>query len=79
MARPANEHWNAKTTFPVGVFLASIRRDSAIRPLIEVHPVIGCIDNDGVFGDAKIIQFLQQLSYLTVMFDHAIVVEILAG
>ncbi|MNP02628.1 hypothetical protein D3C76_944860 [compost metagenome] len=74
MVRPANDGRNAKTTFPVSVLLAAKRCDARIRPLVEVHAVVGGVNDNGIVGDAQIIEFFQQLTHMTIVLEHAIVV-----
>ena len=35
-------------------------------------PVVGCVDDDGVVGDAEIVERLEELADVTVMLDHAV-------
>src|SRR5262249_10797453 len=70
--RPADHRRHPISTFPVGVLLAAERRHAAVRPRVHVYTVVGAVDDDGVVSDAQIIERLEQVSDVTVMFEHAV-------
>src|SRR5688572_32760002 len=78
MAGPADEGWNAERTYPVRVFLAAIRRRARIGPRVVVRTVVRRILHDGVFGETEIVDELEQLAHVHVVFDHAVTVLVLA-
>ena len=72
MSRPADHGGHAESAFPVGVLLAAERRGRRVRPGELVRTVVGRVDDDGVVGDAKIVERLQQLADVAVVLDHAV-------
>ena len=78
-ARPAHHARHAVAALPVGVLLALERRRAAIGPGEDLGAVVGGPDDDGVVGDAEVVELLQQLADHAVEFDHAIGVDAQAG
>ena len=60
MAGPADEGRDAVGAFPVRVLLAAERRRAGIRPGIVVRAVVGRVQDDGVVGDAEVVEQLQE-------------------
>ena len=69
---PADDRGHAIAALPVRVLLASERRRAAVRPGERLGAVVGRVDDDGVFGDAEVVELLQKLPDLPVMLDHAV-------
>ena len=44
-----------------------------------LRAVVSRVDHDRVVGDAEIVELLEQLSHLPVMFDHAVWIDTKAG
>ena len=76
---PFHHHWNAKTAFPGGVFLTTERRRAAIRPCKRLCPIVGGIHDDRVVCDAELVQLGQHLANHTVVLNHAVGINTLAG
>ena len=66
-AGPAHERRHAIAAFPVGVLLAAERRGAAVRPGECLGAVVGRVDDDGIVGDAEIVELFQKLADLAVM------------
>ncbi|MND76385.1 hypothetical protein D3C80_680320 [compost metagenome] len=58
-----------------GAFLAQERRGAAVRPGDLLRTVVGGVDDDGVVGDAEVIQLLQQFADVVVVLDHAVRIQ----
>ena len=58
-AGPADERRHAEGAFPVGGLLALERRSATIGPGEDFGAVIGGIDDDGVIGDAEVVELLK--------------------
>ena len=58
-ARPSDHRWNAKTALPIRILLASERRNRGIRPGVVVRTVIGRVHDDGVIGNAQLIEMVE--------------------
>ena len=78
-ARPAHHHRDAEAAFPGRALLAVERRHGAVRPQRDLGAVVGGVDDDGVVGDAEVVELLEQLADHAVMLDHAVGVDALAG
>ena len=78
LAGPAHETRNAPRAFPVCVLLAAEWCVGAIGPSVVLRPVVGGIHDDGVIGNAQLIDLIQHLSDLLVVGYHPIAVVILS-
>ena len=77
LARPADEARHAPAAFPVGVLLAAERRVGAVRPGVVLRAVVGRVHDDGVVGDAELVELVEHHADLLVVHDHAVAVGIL--
>ena len=68
---------HAPCAFPVGVFLAAERCIGAIGPSVVLWAVVGGIHDDGVIGDAQLIDLVEDLADLLVVGDHPVAVVVL--
>jgi hypothetical protein len=71
-AWPADHRRHTEGAFPIGVLLAAEWRHGSVRPRIHMRTVIRRIENDGVVRDPEIIEGLEQLADIVVMFEHSI-------
>ena len=71
-ARPANQARHAERAFPVGVLLRAEPGHGAVRPGVHVRAVVAGVDDDGVVGDAHVVEGLEQAADGIVVFDHAV-------
>ena len=71
------KHGTRHAAFPVGVLLGAERRGGSIWPGVVLRAVVGGIHDDGVVGDAQLIEFVKYLADLLVVNNHAITVRIL--
>ena len=60
-------------------FSPVVRRRAAVRPRRRLRAVVGAVDDDGVVGDAEIVELLQHPADHVVVLDHAVGVEADAG
>ena len=74
-AGPADEGRHAEAAFPVGRLLALERRGAAVGPGEDFGAVVGGVDDDGVVGDAEVVELLEQLADMAVVLDHAVGIE----
>ena len=79
LARPAEERRHAPCAFPVGVLLTAERRIRAIRPGVILRAIVSGIHDDGVIGDAQLIDLVEDFSDLFVVGDHTVTVIVLAA
>ncbi len=79
LARPADEARHAPATFPVRILLASERAVGAVRPGVVLGAVVGGVHDDGVVGDAQLIELVEHLADLLVVHNHPVAVGILAA
>ena len=79
MAGPADEAGHAVGAFPVRVLLAAERRGAGVGPGVVVRAVVGRILDDGVVGEAEVVDQLEQFADLHVVLDHAVAVFVLPG
>ena len=79
MAGPAHETGNAIGAFPVRVLLTAELRGAGIGPGVVVRAVVGGILDDGVVGEAEVVDQLEQFADLHVVLDHAVAVFVLPG
>lgn len=74
LARPANHLRNAECAFPVGVLLTAEGGCCAVGPGVGVWAVVGAVDDDGVLRDAQSVQRIKELTDVSVVVDHDVVV-----
>ena len=74
LAGPAHHGRHPEGALPVGVLLVAEGRHAAVGPGVHMRPVVGAVHDDGVVGDAQVIQLLQQGAHALVMVDHDVVV-----
>ncbi len=79
LAWPAYEAGHAEGALPVGVLFTAPGRDGPIRPGIVMRAVVGRVLDDGVVGDAQLVQQVEQLADRPVVQHHGVVVEALAA
>src|SRR5260221_12451506 len=70
--RPADHAGHSPGPLPVSIFLTSKRRGPAVRPAKFLSSIVGGVHDDGIFGDPKIIEFLEELSDVAVVLHHPI-------
>ena len=75
LLRPAHQQRYAEGAFPVGVLLAAEGRLGAIGPGIHMRPVVGGIHDEGVFGEAELVEMIEQLTDVLVVVDHGVVIR----
>ncbi|MNQ93271.1 hypothetical protein D3C85_1087290 [compost metagenome] len=76
---PFHQQWHAVPALVGGALLPIERRGSAIRPTNLLRAIVGGVDDDGVVGDAQVIEFFQQLTNLAVVLDHTVRIQANAG
>ena len=74
LARPAHQQRHAEGAFPVGVLLAAERRHAAVGPGVHVRPVVGRVHDEGVVGDAELVEIVEHLADILVVIDHRVVI-----
>ena len=72
MAGPAHHRRDAEGALPVRVLLRAEGRGGGVGPGELVRAVVGGVDDDGVVGDAHVVERLQQLADMAVVLDHAV-------
>ena len=72
LARPADHAGHPERPLPVGVLLAAERGHRPVRPGVHVRAVVGRVEDDGVVGDAQVVEGLEQLADVAVVLDHAV-------
>ena len=70
---------HAEAALPGRALLAVERRDAAVRPGHRLGAVVGAVDDDGVVGDAEVVELLQQRADHVVVLHHAVGIEADAG
>src|SRR5262245_2039526 len=70
---------HAVTAFPVGGLLATERRRTAVGPSHYLGAVVGGEDDNGIVGDAEIVEPLEQLPNIAVELDHYVGIDTVAG
>ena len=79
LAGPAHEGGHAPTAFPVGVLLGAERGDAGVRPAVVVRTVVRRVHDDGVVGDAQLVELGQHPADVLVVGDHDVVVVALTA
>src|SRR6185436_16736541 len=64
LVRPAHETRHAPAAFPTRVLLTAERSVSSVGPGVVLWTVVGGIHDDGVVGDAQVVELLEQLADL---------------
>ena len=77
LAGPAHEARHTPAAFPVRVLLAAERGVGAVRPGVVLRAVVGRVLDDGVVGDAQLVELGEHHANLLVVDDHAIAVGVL--
>src|SRR5580704_9693480 len=72
MTRPADNCRHTECPLPVRIFLAAERRRSRVRPAELIRTVIGGVNHDGVFGNSQVVELLEQLTDILVVFPHTV-------
>jgi hypothetical protein len=72
LARLTHHQRHAKRAFPIGVLLAAERRHGAVRPGVHVRAIVGRIHDEGVVGDAELIEIIERLADILVVVDHSL-------
>src|ERR1022692_2010223 len=71
-AGPASQARHAEATLPGGALLSTEGRGTAVRPRKLLGAVVHGKNNDGVVGDAQVIELLQKLAYDPIEFHHPV-------
>ena len=79
LPRPAHEAGYAPAAFPVGILLAAERGGGAVGPGVVLRSVVGGVHDDGVVGDAQLIELVEHHADLLVVDHHPIAVRVLAA
>src|SRR5271155_2885962 len=77
LAGPAQETRNTPGAFPVGVLLGAERRVGSVGPSVVLGAIVGGIHDDGVIGNAQLIELVEYLADLFVVGHHPIAVVVL--
>ena len=77
MTRPAHHGRYAVGAFPVGVLFAAERRHAGIGPGVHMRTIVGAVHDDGVVGDAQLVDLVEHGADVFVMVDHRIVIRAL--
>ena len=77
VAWPAHHGRYAVGAFPVGVLLASERRHAGVGPGVHVRTVVGTVHDDGVVGDAQLVDLVEHGADILVVVDHRVMVRAL--
>ncbi len=78
-AGPADRARHAPAALAVGVLLAAERRRAAIGPAHDLGAVVGRVHDDGVVGDAQLVELVEQLADVPVVLHHAIGIDAQPG
>ena len=71
-ARPANHLRHSEAPLKGRALLSVERADAAVRPTELLRTVVRAINNDGVVGNAELVQLVEEQSDRIVMFDHTV-------
>jgi hypothetical protein len=66
---------HAPAAFEVGVLLAAERCRSAVGPAHHLGTVVGRVHDDGVVGDAQLVELVEQLADVPIVLHHAIGID----
>src|SRR5215475_14615712 len=66
-AWPAQQAGYAHAPFPGRAFFAAERCIAAIGPVQQLEAIVGRIDDDGVVGDSKLVELVQEHADMLVM------------
>ncbi len=69
---PPHQSRNTKAAFPSGCFFAMERGLASIRPSKHFCTVVRGVENDGVVGYPKFVEFIEKLANMTIVFNHSI-------
>ena len=72
LAGPTDDTGHPIAALPVGVLFAPKWDHAAVRPREQLCTVVGGVHDDGVVGDAELIE---NLSHVSVVLDHPIAVD----
>src|SRR5277367_5457481 len=75
LAGPPYQLWNAKCALPICVLLAAEGGHRPVGPSVHVRAVVGAVHDEGIFGDAQLVQSIQHLTNILVMVDHGVMVR----
>src|SRR6202030_3614032 len=71
---PANHAWHAEGAFPVGILLVAKGRHPGVGPGVHMRTVIGAVHDDGVVGDAEVIELFEKFADDLVVLDHDVMI-----
>ena len=69
---PANQTRHPPAALVVRVLLTAERRRAAVGPAHDLGAVVRRIHDDGVFGDAELVELVEQLADVSVVLDHPV-------
>ncbi len=76
---PANHHWDSEATLPCRAFFPSEHRLCSVRPQSQFRSVVRRVEHYRVLGYSQFIQLIQQLTNMSVMFQHPVRMDTLAS
>src|SRR5215475_4652524 len=74
VARPADHRRHAIGSLPVGVFFTAKRSHAGIGPGVHVGPVVSAVKEDGVVGNAELVEQVEHLTNVLVVVNHYIMI-----
>src|ERR1700680_3721744 len=72
--RPADHAWHAKCAFPIGILLVAKGRYPSVGPGVHVRTVVGAVHDDGVVGDAEVIELFEEFADDLIVLDHYVMI-----
>ena len=69
---------HSKRALPVRILLGTERRDACVGPGVKMDAVVRAVHHDRVVSNSQIIDFLQQLTDVPVVFHHPVGVFVLS-
>ncbi len=69
---PTHDHRDAQAAFPSRSLFAVEWRNTAIRPGCRLGTVVGAVYKNRVVSQAEVVELLQHLSDVAIVFDHAV-------
>ena len=75
MPGPAHQGRDPEAAFPAGVLLVAERRHGRVGPGVHLRAVVRGVDDDGVVGDAQLVDGVEDRAHVLVVVDHDVVID----
>ena len=63
-----------ESAFPIRVLLTAERSHAPVGPCVHVRTVVGRVQDESIFGNAELVEIIENLADIFIVIDHCVMV-----